>query len=282
MSSSPFWTTVFAFAETTTHVLGTQLLKDFGQTPAEEKSDGSLVTRSDQWADQQLAQAIATTFPEHGFLSEESNHIFPNTDWCWIVDPIDGTTNFARGIPIWGISLGLCYQGTPVFGYVHLPPIAQSFYGFWRAGFTSPLFAEQPQGAFLNQQPIQPSAADPGANQLFNFCSRSTHLITPTFPCKARMLGGAAYNMLSVAAGTFLGAIERSPKIWDIAAVWVMVQAAGAVWIPLDPQGHWPEEQGIPLFPLISQQDYGRQGYPTLILSRPELIPILRPHLQPL
>ncbi len=114
------WESILSFAETTTARVGVQLLKDFGTVQAAEKLDGSLVTQSDQWADQEIREAIISAFPTHGVLSEEGEHVFPDNEWCWIIDPLDGTTNFARGIPIWGISMGLLYQGTPVFGYVHL------------------------------------------------------------------------------------------------------------------------------------------------------------------
>ncbi|MCY7277835.1 MAG: inositol monophosphatase, partial [Phormidesmis sp. CAN_BIN44] len=66
-----FWTQILDFAQTTTERVGTQLLQDYGQAKASEKSDGSLVTKSDQWADQELRDAIAHTFPTHGVLSEE-------------------------------------------------------------------------------------------------------------------------------------------------------------------------------------------------------------------
>ena len=108
---SDFWTTVLDFAQATTARVGAQLLQDFGQVQASEKADGSLVTKADQWADQEIQHAIASAFPSHGILSEEGEHIFPGTEWCWVIDPLDGTTNFTRGIPIWAISLGLLYQG---------------------------------------------------------------------------------------------------------------------------------------------------------------------------
>lgn len=111
---SNFWDQIFNFASTTVNDVGHQLMLDFGTVQADEKADGSLVTRSDQWADLEIRTRIAATFPEHGVLSEEAEHIFPHQDWCWIIDPLDGTTNFARGIPIWGISVGLLYQGIPV------------------------------------------------------------------------------------------------------------------------------------------------------------------------
>ncbi|HEY9847387.1 MAG TPA: inositol monophosphatase family protein, partial [Candidatus Caenarcaniphilales bacterium] len=211
-----FWVTILEFAQTITLQVGERLLSDFGQVQAAEKADGSLVTHADQWADQQLRRAIAGTFPDHGVLSEEAEHVFPAADWCWVIDPLDGTTNFARGIPIWGISLGLLYQGTPVFGYVYLPPLAQTFHGFWSA-------TNQPTAAFCNQKPIRTSTGPLGTNHFFSVCSRSVSTLQQAFPCKIRMLGAASYNFLMVAAGATLGGVEATPKIWDIAAAWPIV-----------------------------------------------------------
>lgn len=253
------WNRILTFAEATTARVGAQLLQDFGQATATEKADGSLVTQSDQWADQELRQSIQAAFPEHGVLSEEVEHIFPETDWCWIIDPIDGTTNFARGIPLWAISLGLLYRGTPVFGHVYVPPLAHSFHGFWYgdSGLTGPT------GAFLNHQPIHTSTAAPSSNQFFSLCARSTQVLQKPMPCKVRMLGVATYNLLTVATGATLGGVEATPKIWDIAAIWSIIQAAGGTWLPLEAQ---------PIFPLQPGQDYGHRAYPTLVVSQPEWV----------
>lgn len=259
-----FWTTILTFAEATTQRVGAQLLQDFGQATAVEKPDGSLVTQSDKWADEELRHSIQMVFPEHGVLSEEVEHIFPNQDWCWIIDPIDGTTNFARGIPLWAISLGLLYRGTPVFGHVYVPPLNHSFHGFWygNSGLTGPT------GAYLNHQSIHTSGAEPSANQFFSVCARSTQVLQNPLPCKVRMLGVATYNLLTIATGAALGGVEATPKIWDIAAVWAIVQAAGGTWVPLESQ---------PIFPLQPGQDYGNRSYPTLVVSRPELVEAFSP-----
>ncbi|MEB3210206.1 MAG: inositol monophosphatase family protein [Leptolyngbyaceae bacterium] len=264
-----FWSTVLTFSEETTHRVGQHLLKDFGTVTAGEKGDGSLVTRSDRWSDDTLRQAIQQKFPDHGILSEEVEHIFPDTDWCWIIDPIDGTTNFTRGIPVWGISLGLLYRGTPVFGYVAFPPTQQSFWGYW-AGDSG---LDCPTGAFLNGTPIHTSADEPSRNHFFSLCARSTAVLAQPepFPCKIRMVGAATYNLLMIAAGIALGGVEATPKIWDIAAVWAIAQAAGASWLPLD---------DTPIFPLNPGQDYSRRPFPTLVTSRAELIPIFQPRVQ--
>jgi len=262
-----FWTTVFDFAQTTTARVGTQLLADFGQVQASQKDDGTLVTQSDRWADQEIRDAIASTFPDHGVLTEETQHIFPDTEWCWIIDPLDGTTNFARGVPLWGVSLGLVYQGIPVFGYVHFPPVAQSFHGFWygESGLTGPT------GAFLNQRPIHASQDNPSNNHFFSLCARSTSAMQTGFPCKIRMLGVASYNFLAVGTGTALGAVEATPKIWDIAGAWAILQAAGAVWVTLESEAMLPLQVG---------KDYGKRSLPSLVVSRPELVPVFEPFLQ--
>lgn len=259
-----FWKTVLDFAQSTTHRVGLQLLQDFGQVQAAEKQDGSLMTQADQWADEELRQAIGQAFPDHGVLSEEVAHIFPETEWCWVVDPLDGTTNFARGLPIWGISLGLLYQGTPVFGFVHLPPLGQSFHGFWygTSGLTGPT------GAYLNGKPIHSSEDELTSSHFFNICTRSVSVLKNPFPCKIRMLGVATYNLLTVAAGATLGGVEATPKIWDIAAVWAIVQAAGAVWHPLEAE---------PIFPLQVGKDYSKRSFPTLVVGRSEFLPVFEP-----
>jgi myo-inositol-1(or 4)-monophosphatase len=262
--TTDFWGTVLTFASTITHQVGQKLLADFGQAQADLKADGSLVTASDRWADETLRHAILHQFPDHGVLSEEVEHIFPAGDWCWIIDPIDGTTNFTRGIPVWGISLGLLYRGVPVFGYVAMPPLGQSFYGYWpgQSGLA------MPAGAYINRNPIQTSDAEPGSQQLFSVCARSTQVMEKPFPCKIRMLGSAAYNVLTVASGWTVGGVEATPKIWDIAAVWAILHAAGGVWVPLDKVDPFPLEPG---------KDYGTQAYPTLVVNQETLVNTFRP-----
>ncbi|MGF1492885.1 MAG: inositol monophosphatase family protein [Microcoleaceae cyanobacterium] len=258
-----FWNQVLDFAETTADRVGQKLLQDFGSVVAERKGDGSLVTRADRWADQELRQAIATTFPSHGVLSEEGDHRFPPREWCWIIDPIDGTSNFTFGIPMWGISLGLLYCGTPIFGYVYLPSLNQAFYGFWYGSSN----LTGPQGAFCNHRPIAPVTDATESQRFFNVCARSTQYI-PRLPYKVRMVGMAAYNFLMVASGISTAGLEATPRIWDIAAAWVIVHAAGAIWVPLGSDNYFPLQVG---------QDYSSRPYRTLVVNRTELAEKIRP-----
>ena len=254
-----FWEEVLEFCQTITKQVGTQLIEDFGKLKANQKEDGSLVTKADRWSDGEIRSAIAHAFPDHGVLTEETTHIFPDTDWCWIVDPIDGTTNFTRGVPIWAISLGLLYHGTPVFGFVYLPQLQQSFHGYWygNSGLTGPT------GAYLNSKAIYTSQDSPSKSHLFNLCARSTQVLQKPFPCKIRMIGVASYNILLVATGAALGGVEATPKIWDIAAVWVILQAAGGTFVSLNVES---------IFPLQVGHNYGDISYPSLVVAREELV----------
>jgi myo-inositol-1(or 4)-monophosphatase len=259
-----FWTEVLDFCQTTTKTLAEALVTKFAKIPATRKRDGTLVTQADQWTDQQLRDRIAQQFPSHGVLTEETEHIFPANEWCWIIDPIDGTTNFTRGIPIWGISLGLLYRGTPVFGFVYFPMFDQAFWGYWygNSGLTGPT------GAFCNGDRIQTSTDEPSLNHLFTLCARSTEILAKPFPCKFRLLGVASYNILLVASGAALGGVEKTPKIWDIAGVWPIVQAAGGDFISLGKD---------PIFPLTVGDNYDDRPFPCLTVSRSELVSLFYP-----
>lgn len=253
------WPALFTFVSQTTAAVGAQLVARQGAMVAEVKGDGSLVTAADRWADQAVCEAIRAAFPDHGLLTEEGGQIAPDQDWVWVVDPIDGTTNYSQGLPIWGISLALLHFGRPVLGHVHLPALNWVFQGL--------SWADQ-RLATLNGRPLRPNPGPVDEHHLFSFCSRSLRLWRPAFPCKVRMVGAASYNLLSVAQGVCVGAVEATPKVWDLAAVWVIAQAAGACWVSLsetDP------------FPLQTGRDYGQVSFPTLLVGRPEWVSVFKP-----
>lgn len=267
MQLTQFWSQVLDFATEITKTVGETLLHDFGKLTPERKLDGTLVTKADKWADKTITEAISQAFPEHGILTEETQHLFPPNPWCWIIDPIDGTTNFTRGIPIWGISMGLLYHGTPVFGFVYFPQINQTFHGYWYGD--SQLTG--PTGAYLNHQPIKTSSDSPSKNHLFNLCARSTDILKNPFPCKIRLIGVASYNILLVASGASLGGVEFTPKIWDIAGAWVILKAAGGEFISL---------QSETIFPLTVGKNYQNISFRCLTVSNPELTSVFLPHIQ--
>jgi myo-inositol-1(or 4)-monophosphatase len=260
--------TTLTFIQKLTQEVGDRLLSDFEEARvAISKDDGSLVTKSDRWADAYIKAALEKEFPEYGVLTEESNQTLGAQEYSWVVDPLDGTTNFARGIPIWGISIALLHQGTPIFGYVAMPPLRQNIYGWCDQNNSQAFF----NGIQLHLPEISP---DPNAlgNYFFSSCSRSLEKMGRSqFPFKLRILGVASYNIVTVALGSTIGAIEATPKIWDIAAVWVILKAIGAIWIPLEKTLELSPE----IFPLQSGKDYSQRNFPTLVVSHSQLVDVI-------
>ena len=262
-----FWQEVYNFCTQITQTIGERLLQDFAKLEPTRKADGSLVTQADKWADYELRLAIKQCFPTHGVLTEETEHILPSNDWCWVIDPIDGTTNFTRGIPIWGISIGLLYQGVPVFGFVHFPQIQQTYHGYFygNTGLTGP------KGSFLNNTSIYTSSDDPSFNHVVALCNRSLGVLKQGFPCKVRITGVTSYDIVSVACGATLGAIEASPKIWDIAGAYPILKGAGGELINLDSSTKFPLRKGL---------NYGNVSFPCLAVAQQNLISIFQPFTQ--
>ena len=102
-------------------------LKDFGQIGSDVKPDGSLITDCDRWSDAALVEGLASIVPGEGVLSEEGSKTVPNTRAYWVVDPLDGTTNFAAGIPYWAISVARFVDGRPSEGFLDVPALYPRF-----------------------------------------------------------------------------------------------------------------------------------------------------------
>ncbi|HEY7680426.1 MAG TPA: inositol monophosphatase family protein, partial [Terriglobia bacterium] len=92
----------------------------------EQKADESPVTVADRTGEQILRARIQSKFPEHGILGEEFGGLRPEAEWRWVVDPIDGTRTFVRGVPLWGVLVGLQNKGEPVLGVAHFPALSET------------------------------------------------------------------------------------------------------------------------------------------------------------
>jgi myo-inositol-1(or 4)-monophosphatase len=186
----------------------------------------NLVTEADHASEKAIIDTIREAFPEHAILSEESgNHVMDN-EFKWIIDPIDGTVNYAHGIPICCVSIGLEKSGQMLMGAVY-NPFLKEFY-----------FAERGEGAFLNNQPIHVSAETEVIKSCLVTGFPYTYLDQPNGPleCFARFikqgvpvrrLGSAAMDLCWVAAGRFDGFFEHKLNAWDSAAGFLIVEEAG-------------------------------------------------------
>lgn len=202
---------------------------DFGHMVSDLKADGTLITACDRWSDAALVSGLADLFPDDGVLSEEGDKRVPATDAYWVVDPLDGTTNFAAGIPYWAISLARFQAGVPVLAVLDVPPLRQR------------IVALRGRGAWRNGKPLQPPSLHAHPAGCASLCSRSIGVLQKLpdrrFPGKIRMLGVASLNLVSVAMGQTVAALEATPKIWDLAAAWLVLQELDCPlrWLLRDP-----------------------------------------------
>ena len=102
-------------------------LRDFGQISSDVKPDGTLITECDRWSDEQIVSGLASIAPGEGVLSEEGRTEVPVSRAYWVVDPLDGTTNFAAGIPFWAISIARFVDGRPTEVFLDVPALNQRF-----------------------------------------------------------------------------------------------------------------------------------------------------------
>lgn len=245
------------FARSLAHETAQRLKATFGRLGATLKHDGTLVTQSDIESDRRLSDAILARYPSHGILSEERDRTFRGQEWCWVIDPIDGTTNFTWGAPAWGVLIGLLHFGQPVLGVADFPMTGEQFYAV-RGG-----------GAWSNEKPIRVAAVEQDQRtgepliqktQLFACCTRTLQQGTPDIPLKLRIFGTTGYDLALVAKGACLGSLDLISHVWDVAALWPLVEEAGGC-IRTNLQRE--------LFPLQPGQDYGATMFSILAACSP-------------
>jgi myo-inositol-1(or 4)-monophosphatase len=227
--------------------IGDQILDSFkvSDLQATLKSDNTVVTIADITADQQLRSSLQETFPEDGIISEENDTVFPaDKEYVWIIDPLDGTTNFSLGLHYWGVSIARLKRGRPDLAVLYFPLLDEL------------IMATKGGGAFLNGVQLQVKGTHPNLhNAFFSCCSRTHRYYQLDIPYKTRILGSAAYGLCTVALGSAALAFEVTPKVWDFSGSWLVVQEAGGTILPLD---------GITPYPLKPGKDYGAIKYPML------------------
>ncbi len=225
---------------------------DFGNINSDIKSDGTLITECDRWSDQILSNQLSEITKGTGVLSEEGSKIVPNYDNYWVVDPLDGTTNFATGIPYWAISIAHFVEGKPETVFLDIPTLRKR------------LVAIKGQGVWLNNKKLSVSTRRKQDSQCVSLCSRSIRILQKRpdkpFPGKIRLLGVASLNMSSVAIGQTIAALEATPKIWDLAAAWLILSELSCPikWLNQDPSYIKPGQdltsQSFPLLAADSQE----------------------------
>ena len=186
----------------------------------------NLVTEADHASEKAIIEVIKKEFPDHFILSEETGEIPTQSEYKWIIDPIDGTVNFANGIPICCVSIGVEKNGEMILGAVY-NPLMNEFY-----------FAQKGFGASLNDKKISVSSKTEVIKSCLVTGFPYTYLDSPNGPIQVfeklirngvpvRRLGSAAIDLCWVAAGRFDGFYEHKLQAWDSAAGFLIVEEAG-------------------------------------------------------
>ena len=198
----------------------------FDRERVEEKSAHNYVSYVDKESERRLVEQLSTLLPEAGFIAEEGSGSLTDEEYCWVIDPLDGTNNYSQGLPVFTVSIGLQYRGETLLGVVYAPYLNELY------------TAIRGKGAFLNNAPIHVSDKteldrsvlatgfpyDKGIHPVNNIDNLSR--ILPHLRGIRRM-GSAAYDLCGVAAGFLDGYWELGLKLWDVCAGVLVVQEAG-------------------------------------------------------
>lgn len=216
---------------------GQILLEHFHQ-PIEVQFKGGKgkdpVTTADHRSEEYLETAIREKFPRHSILSEEGGVLNKSdSPFVWVLDPLDGTTNFMNGLPIFAVSIGVLWKGKPVVGSIYVSVSHRATGGVYHACLG--------KGAFLDGERIKVTT-EPSGRPL----SGNPFLFGRRFrlsgqnkkqPHEARNLGSIALELTLAASGVFQYALFGSPKLWDVAAGVLLVKEAGGLCFIRRPKG---------------------------------------------
>jgi myo-inositol-1(or 4)-monophosphatase len=218
---------VIAVLETEKFIL--QESGNFKISRTEKKGLHDFVSYVDKGSEEMLVSRLSLILPEAGFIAEEGTSSKIGVRYCWVIDPLDGTTNFVHGIHPYAISVGLTDNGEPVAGVVCDVGNNEVFRA-WKNG-----------GAWLNDKTIKVSGASRLADSLVatglpynNFSRLEKYMQCLTHFCKTthgiRRLGSASIDLAYVACGRFEAFYEYDLKIWDVAAgIIILLEAGGRI-----------------------------------------------------
>jgi histidinol-phosphatase len=196
----------------------------------EQKRDGSPVTTADREAEQLLRKAVAAAFPDDGFLGEEFGETPSRSGYRWIVDPIDGTTSFVHGVPLWGTLIGVEHRDTMVAGVIHMPALSETVYasadhGAWhlfQGG--SPAPARVTTTAQLADAMVCITSLD-----YFTRNDREDAFFRIARASRSMRGWSDCYSHLLLATGRIDAVVEPGVHPWDMAAALAILPEAGGL-----------------------------------------------------
>jgi myo-inositol-1(or 4)-monophosphatase len=249
---------------------GQLAMEEISYTKTAVKNGTELVTTTDTRCQRVIMDRVKETFPDHGFIAEEGEPGKAGSEtrlykrpprgepavW-WVIDPIDGTNNFAHGIPVFVISIGVFFEGRPVVGVI-FEPATESMYTAVEGGESQlngrRILASQEDMTLLTSVGLDSHFGDRLPAGMVEIMKRT----------RFRNFGSTALQMAYVAGGGLVGTVMSKPKLWDIAAGAIIVQAGGASLT------NW---QGEGLFP-VDLEHYEGEPLPAIAANK-KVLPVL-------
>lgn len=235
MTDTPKLSPYLQFALELAGTAALEIVPRFQRTDVRSKADGSPVTEADIEAERVMRELIRARYPEHGIMGEEQDDVNPDAEWCWVLDPIDGTSSFALGLPTFGTLVALIRNGHPVLGVINMPGLKETVY------------AEMGSGCwYLNRMgDLEQVHVSKGANRVDQAYLSTTGLyntdikpLDSTNPPamstlirrarKFRFIGDCVQHAW-VARGMIDGAMDPKMNPWDNAALIPCILEAGGV-----------------------------------------------------
>jgi myo-inositol-1(or 4)-monophosphatase len=224
-----------------------RLLDQAGTIGSTAKRDGTPVTEIDLEVDRRIRARLLEAFPDHAVVSEEGDTVWPGATWTWLVDPIDGTSNFTAGLPYWCVSIALLHDGVPVYGCIDAPPLDARFEAVRGGGATR-------DGVPIHVASTVDFRSGRFAHVPLVVTAGTIRRTSGKVRLNARILGSSALDLALVASGTIVAAYQRVPKAWDLAAGSLLVTEAGGAHVVV----------GEPVLPPVAGQDLAHHSCESL------------------
>ena len=195
-----------------------------------EGNNNQVLTETDVEIGKSIIEKIKNTYPDHNIIDEEAGVIDNGSQFTWVIDRIDGTSNFANGVPLYGTMIGLLESNVPIAGGISMPPFDEIY------------VAEKGFGAFCNDERIQVINETRLLSTLVAY-TLDGHKETPNFTREETALmaeiilnirnlrdSGSCFDAVMVAKGKFGGYLNRISKIWDNVAQQILIEEAGGIY----------------------------------------------------
>lgn len=197
----------------------------------EQKADQSPVTQADRLAEQVMRAAIKERYPHHGIMGEEFGNEQEHADWCWLLDPIDGTVSFIAGRPIFGTLIALCYQGVPIIGAISQPISGELWLACTAPAYPYAKFTQQVHEQALKTREYVTLADTVLATTGPQYFTQPQQAAFDQISDKAKRIlyGGDCYNYGLLALGQIDLVVEAGLKPHDFVALSPIITAAGGI-----------------------------------------------------